>query len=212
MFPQTLLRPFLYAYLVLFACGVPQGQGFVAGKAPSEAVSYYQDIRPILQANCQGCHQPAKNKGGYVMTNFQKLLAGGEKDGVAIIPGNVAKGALLDQITPVNGSAEMPKNKPPLPEHEVALIRRWIGEGALDDTPADAKAHFDAEHPPQYARLPVVSSLDFSPDGALLAVKRHTDLVRLAEEPVQFCSPRCVSHNRLPFRAAYPSSGRRRLP
>ena len=46
-------------------------------------------------------------------------------------------------------------------------------------------------------------------DGALLAVKRHTDLVRLAEEPVQFCSPRCVSHNRLPFRAAYPSSGRR---
>ena len=104
------------------------------------------------------------------MTNFQKLLAGGEKDGVAIIPGNVAKGAILNQITPVNGSAEMPKNKPPLPEHEVALIRRWIGEGALDDTPADAKAHFDAEHPPQYARLPVVSSLDFSPDGALLAV------------------------------------------
>jgi len=170
MLPQTLLRPFLYAYLVLFACVVPNGLGFVASKAPSEAVSYYQDIRPILQANCQGCHQPAKNKGGYVMTDFQKLLAGGEKDGVAIIPGNVAKGALLEQITPLNGTAEMPKNKPPLPEHEIALIRRWIGEGALDDTPADAKAHFDAEHPPQYARLPVVSSLDFSPDGSLLAV------------------------------------------
>jgi len=62
---------------------------FVASKAPGGPVSYYQDVRPIFQANCQGCHQPAKNKGGYVMTSFQKLLAGGEKDGVAVVPGYV---------------------------------------------------------------------------------------------------------------------------
>ena len=35
---------------------------------PRVKVSYYREIRPILQANCQGCHQPAKNKGGYLMT------------------------------------------------------------------------------------------------------------------------------------------------
>jgi WD40 repeat protein len=145
-------------------------QAFVAAKAPGGPVSYYQDVRPIFQANCQGCHQPAKNKGGYVMTSFEKMLAGGEKDGVAIVPGNAEKGSLLEQITPHNGSAEMPKNKPPLAEHELALIRRWIAEGAKDDTPADAKKHFDAEHPPQYQRLPVVSSIDYSPAGDLLAV------------------------------------------
>jgi len=41
-------------------------------------VSYYRQVRPILQAQCQGCHQPAKAKGGYVMTDFKKLLAWGE--------------------------------------------------------------------------------------------------------------------------------------
>src|SRR5262245_21552610 len=38
---------------------------------PGEKVSYYRDVRPLLQANCQGCHQPAKAKGGYVMTDFK---------------------------------------------------------------------------------------------------------------------------------------------
>ena len=132
-------------------------------------VSFYKDIRPIFQANCQGCHQPAKPKGGYVMTDFKKLLAGGEKDGPAVIPGDLKKGSLIEQITPENGAAEMPKNKPPLPEHELDLIRRWIAEGAIDDTPADAKKHFDAEHPPTYSQLPVIPSIDFSPDGSLIA-------------------------------------------
>ena len=141
---------------------------------PNAPVSYFKKVRPIFQAQCQGCHQPARAKGGYVMTDFAKLLAGGEdcaKDGTrAVVPKDPAKSVLLDQITPVNGEAEMPKKKPPLAEKELALIRRWVAEGAVDDTPANAKQRFDAEHLPVYARLPVISSLDFSPDGALLAV------------------------------------------
>ena len=43
----------------------------------------------------------------------------------------------------------MPPKKAPLHETEIALIRRWIAEGAMDDTPANAKQRFDAEHPPR---------------------------------------------------------------
>src|SRR5579872_4051014 len=53
---------------------------------PAGKISYYRDIRPILQGNCQGCHQPAKAKGGYIMTHFKGLLAGGETEGVAVVP------------------------------------------------------------------------------------------------------------------------------
>ena len=28
----------------------------------TKAVSFYKDIRPIFQANCQGCHQPQKTR------------------------------------------------------------------------------------------------------------------------------------------------------
>ena len=133
-------------------------------------VSYYHDVRPVLQANCLGCHQPAKGKGGYVMTDFKKLLTGGDSAHAAIVPRHPDESALLKMITPQDGEVRMPKGKPPLSEGDVAVIRSWIEQGAEDDTPADAKQHYDLEHPPVYSRPPVISALDISPDGKLLAV------------------------------------------
>jgi WD40 repeat protein len=134
-------------------------------------VSYWKQVRPVFQANCQGCHQPAKDKGGYVMTEFARLLGSGDSGEKAVVPRRPEKSHLLAQITPnADGEAEMPPNKPALPAHEVDLIRRWIAEGAKDDTPANAVQRVDAKHPPVYQRPPVVTSLDFSPDGSLLAV------------------------------------------
>jgi WD40 repeat protein len=64
----------------------------------------------------------------------------------------------------------MPPKKAPLPEADITLIRRWISEGAVDDTPPNARQRFDADHPPIYQRPPVITSLAYSPDGSLLAV------------------------------------------
>src|SRR5882724_6358670 len=98
-------------------------------KATPAKVSYYRDVRPILQANCQGCHQPAKAKGGYVMTEFKRLLAGGDSEGEAIVPEHPEKSAVLKMITPQDGEVKMPKGKTPLMENDVALIRAWIEQG-----------------------------------------------------------------------------------
>ena len=141
-----------------------------AAEVVPKPVSFYTQIRPIFQANCQGCHQPAKAKGDYVMTEFDQLLKAGKSGDKPIVSGKPVESFLLQQITPTNGEAEMPKGKPPLHEVEIELVKRWIAEGAQDDTPANAKQHFDAQHPPVYSRPPVITSLDYSPDGALLAV------------------------------------------
>ncbi|HIL24960.1 MAG TPA: DUF1549 domain-containing protein, partial [Verrucomicrobia bacterium] len=134
-------------------------------------VSYFDQIRPILQANCQGCHQPAKAKGGYVMTDFAGLLKGGDNEGAAVVPGKPMDSAMLALIAPdKDGEAEMPKGKEPLHSAEIELIKKWIAEGAKDDTPANAQRKVDAEHPPVYTLPPVITSLDYSPDGTLLAV------------------------------------------
>src|SRR3954451_13382846 len=131
-------------------------------------VSYFQQIRPILQANCQGCHQPAKAKGGYVMTDFEKLVGKGDTGEACVVSKAPEKSLLFKQITPVKGEAEMPKGKPPLLDPEIELVRRWIAEGAVDDTPANAEQRFDMDPPPIYTRPPVITSLDFSPDGKFL--------------------------------------------
>ncbi len=138
--------------------------------ASGSKVSYYREVRPILQAQCLGCHQPSKAKGGYVMSEFKKLLAGGDSKEAAIVPKQPSKSALARLITPQDGEAEMPKGKPALAGFEIERIKTWITEGALDDTPADAVKHYDAAHPPLYTRPPVIAAMDIAPDGELLAV------------------------------------------
>lgn len=158
---------FLTVLPARLAAAAPPKQDVVDPNAP---ISYWKQVRPIFQANCQGCHQPAKDRGGYVMTEFNRLVAGGDSGDTAIVPGKPAASALVEAVTPDNGEADMPKDKPPLKPDDLALITRWITEGAVDDTPKNAVQRVDADHPPVYQRPPVVTSVDFSPDGQLLAV------------------------------------------
>jgi WD40 repeat protein len=143
-------------------------------------ISYYEQILPIFQTHCQGCHQPAKPSGQFVMTAFEPLLAGGESGLAAIVPGQTDASYLIEQITPHGGSALMPPDKPPLAELQIALIRQWIEQGADDDTPQNARAQYDREHPPVYVWPSVITSLDYSPDGSLLAVAGFHEVLLIA--------------------------------
>lgn len=140
-------------------------------------VSYQNEIRPILQAKCQGCHQPAKRSGGYEMTSFAQLLRAGESGTAGIVPGKPVESELLTQITPVNGRAAMPKNGDPLPTAEIGLIRRWIEQGAIDDSVASPGVQYDQDHPPRYSQAPVTTSLGFSPDGETLAIAGFHEVI-----------------------------------
>lgn len=140
-------------------------------------VSYYRDIRPVFQANCQGCHQPAKQGGEYEMTDFARLLQGGESGEAAIVPGKPEASYLIQQITPHDGEAAMPKGKPPLSETDINKITLWIQQGAKDDTPASTRPLYDMEHPPTYTLPPVITALGYSPDGKLLAVSGYHEVV-----------------------------------
>ena len=168
---MTIMTPCtpLLGMLLLVALPGPAPAGEAA--KPGDKVSYFGQVRPIFQAHCQGCHQPAKAGGEYVMTSFERLLAGGESKSAAVVPGNPAGSHLVEQITPeAGGKAPMPKDKPPLSKAELKLVGDWIAQGAADDTPASALARYDMDHPPVYRRPPVIGAIDFSPDGALLAV------------------------------------------
>jgi WD40 repeat protein len=145
--------------------------------AAAEPVGFAKQVWPILQARCQGCHQPAKPGGGYVVTEFARLLTAGESEAPAVVPGEPEESNLLDQITPVDGQAAMPKDEAPLAAAEIELIQRWIAAGAKNDLPATAGPLVDMAHPPVYRAAPVVTALDFSPDGALLAVSGYHEVL-----------------------------------
>jgi WD40 repeat protein len=145
---------------------------------PADKVSYFRDIRPILQDRCQGCHQPAKRQGGLLLTSYEGLKQGGESEEPAIVPGKPEASTLYQQIIPQGDDKPlMPKSGDPLPKHQCELIAKWIREGAADDTPATTKTVVDMEHPPVYTGAPVITALDYSPDGKLLAVSGYHEVL-----------------------------------
>lgn len=144
-----------------------------------EVVSYYKHVRPLFQQHCQGCHQPAKAEGGYLMTNYEELFKKGDKDKPGVVAGKPGQSYLVAQITPHDGKPpQMPRGKEPLTAREVSLITKWIAQGARNDTPASARqVVVDDEHPPTYQLAPVITSLAFSPDSKLLAVSGYHEVL-----------------------------------
>ncbi|MCG8599084.1 MAG: DUF1549 domain-containing protein [Verrucomicrobiales bacterium] len=171
------------ALLLLSCLSLSPALGENKSDALPETVSYYEHIRPVFQAKCQGCHQPAKAKSEYIMTDVASLIKGGETD-KAIIPGKPDESYLLELVVAHEGEKhpEMPPKEEPLTDYEVKLVKKWVTQGAKDDTPENAQQKYTMENPPEYAVPPLVTSMDYSPDGKLLAVAGfHEVLVHKAD-------------------------------
>jgi hypothetical protein len=175
---MKVLRPVLLALFIVPLAGslLPGGQTKKDNKEP-EKISYYKDIRPIFVVHCQGCHQPAKAEGGYVMTSHKALLEKTDNDVPGVVPGKPVESAVVSMITSQDGKPpKMPRGKDPLADREVKLIKRWIAEGAKDDSPPSGPV-VDAEHPPVYELPPVLTALAYSPDSQYLAVSGYHEIL-----------------------------------
>jgi WD40 repeat protein/mono/diheme cytochrome c family protein len=143
--------------------------------APAPAkVSFYRQVRPLLQRHCSGCHQPAKAGGNFILTAHALLMKGGE-GGPAVVAGKVDEGTLLENIQ--GEKPLMPPKGTPLSKDQVDLISRWIVEGAADDTPTGLTDAITAENPPVYTAPPVITGLAISPDSSLVAVTGYHELL-----------------------------------
>jgi hypothetical protein len=145
------------------SCARAQGQ--------TTPVSYYQQIKPILQKRCQGCHQPASQGGKLILTTYEAFRAGGD-NGAGFVPGNPDQSVVMRYIT--GNPPAMPKGGKPLSASEVALFRRWIVEGAKNDTPL-VKDPIRPDSPPVYKDPPVISALAYAPNGETLAVSGYRE-------------------------------------
>ena len=137
-------------------------------------VSFYRQVRPVLQRHCSGCHQPAKAGGKLVLTTYEALQKGGE-NGPGIVAGKPDESTLVEFIT--GSPPQMPLKAEPLKKVQVELISRWVAEGARDDTPTALQDNISAEHPPVYTNPPVITALAYSPDSKLLAVSGFREIL-----------------------------------
>ena len=115
----------------LLVLGVLFGALGAQEKKGENPVSFAKDIAPIFKASCNECHNVKKKKGKLDMSTFADLLKGGKK-GKPWTDGNPDKSLLVEMIK--GDKPEMPEDGDPLKPEQVALIARWIKEGAKDDT------------------------------------------------------------------------------
>ncbi len=139
---------------------------------PSYCVSFQNEIQPILQRSCVGCHHPSNLSGELDLTGFASLNEGG-KQGVLFKAGKPESSLLLQYIS--GEDPLMPLKGEPLTAEEVDLFRRWIEEGAKDDL---EKVESKRENEPiSYTSAPVISALAYSPDGTHLAVSGYHEVL-----------------------------------
>jgi len=120
------------------AAGAPRTTAAAAASAPraraaSEPVTY-ADVQPILGARCAKCHAAQGRMGaapeGYLLNNYENTLAHGER--ARVVPGHPAASELVRRIRG-QSTPRMPFDGPPfLSQSEIALLERWIAQGARD--------------------------------------------------------------------------------
>jgi len=136
-------------------------------------VSYFHELNPIFKRSCTGCHHPGKLKGELDLTSFAAFQKGG-KHGLAFKAGEPAASRVVEEVS--GNEPSMPKEGDPLSKSEIALIKRWIREGATDDTPAGVDS-FKLAAPPVYTVPPAISTLAYSPDGKILAISGYHEVL-----------------------------------
>jgi hypothetical protein len=100
---------------------------------PEGAAFFEKKIRPVLVAECYGCHSPErvkKVKGGLALDTREGLRKGGDS-GPVIVPGNPSRSLLLKALGHGDPSLAMPPKKK-LAAAVVRDFEEWIRLGAPD--------------------------------------------------------------------------------
>ena len=101
--------------------------------AAEKAVDFNRDVRPILSDNCFACHGPDdKHRMANLRLDTEEGLFANRGAYQIIAPGDPDKSRLLARINAANRATRMP---PPqagttLTEAQIAMIRKWVEQGA----------------------------------------------------------------------------------
>lgn len=140
--PSRIAAAALLAAAAALAAAAPaRGDGEDDAKKATQAVDFVRQVKPLLERTCVKCHGPAKQKGDYRLDGEESASTPGESAREMgyrpIVPGKSAESLVIRMVKATAPDKEkkiqpMPpkKERVRLSAEEIALIARWIDEGA----------------------------------------------------------------------------------
>src|SRR5688500_16388650 len=169
MFPKRATQLFLALIAIVLLVRV-------SFAAPPEHDPIAGNAMRLLHAQCIGCHNAEKRKGGLELISREKLLAGADS-GKIIDSSNPAESLIL-KVLAADADPHMPPKKQ-LTAQQIDVLKKWVAAGAPWDEAALARASAPrlvklAELPPGYQPT---FALALSSDGNHLAFGRANELL-----------------------------------
>ncbi len=124
-----------------------------SSSAFAQAVSYANDVHPILAERCYKCHGGEERKGGFSMISRESFLLGGEF-GPAVALGKSEESLLIELVTSTDKDEWMPSKGDRLSLNQIAVLRAWINDGLPWDAVADAEEVWQAPLHPREVDVP----------------------------------------------------------
>ncbi len=99
----------------------------VTARGGDAVLTFEKDVRPIVKAHCTHCHGEEEKPEGGVDLRLRRFMDHKLDDGTQVaVAGQPAQSGLVRVIK----SGEMPKKGSPVSEAELAIIEKWIAQGA----------------------------------------------------------------------------------
>jgi hypothetical protein len=102
--------------------------GLIPFAGSAQQTDFARDVQPIFERSCSRCHGAAQQSGQLRLDSKESVLHGGASHGV-VKPGDAENSTLYQRVAGIGPEARMPLGSE-LPDAEIALLKRWIEQGA----------------------------------------------------------------------------------
>lgn len=145
--------------------------------AKEAAPDYNTQVAPLLRTYCVGCHNADDAEGDLVLETYADIFKGGES-GPTLTPGMSETSHLIRVMTRVAEPAMPPEGEAQPTAEEIAILKAWVDGGANgpDGAEPDRTTLIVPEIKPSASVVKAISSMQFSPNGKVLAVGRFRDV------------------------------------
>ena len=127
---SLLLTSFLFVVFIAFSASSnhPASSSFQAEGVQQDSVAcdtsmvtFSGHVLPLLQANCTKCHNDKKAAARVNLSNYEGVKKVSDE------------GELMGTVTHSKGFKSMPKKADKLSDCQIAVLQKWVNEGAKND-------------------------------------------------------------------------------